>query len=251
MSRAVTVLVPAAGRSSRYEQAGITTPKGLIRFRWRQGYKRPMIAHVALNDHHLSDRAEFYVGVERATAEWCALHEFGMNLLQTGPTRGQAETVLRMLQMLDLNAAPVLVLNTDAGFTYPLDLFVRQSLDFPASALVFHSRNRAYSYVDGMPTFHTAREKDPITKWAMAGAYFFPRGEILREAIELQISANHVHNGEFYLSGAFTYMLGMAKLAVPMQPSQWHSWGTPEDLAHDAAVEVEDPAIEAILKTLR
>jgi hypothetical protein len=45
--------------------------------------------------------------------------------------------------------------------------------------------------------------------------------------------------------------MNTSKLAVKMEREEWLLWGTPEDLARDPRVKIEDPAIEAILKEMR
>lgn len=251
MSSHVNVLIPAAGGSRRFAEAGISLPKGLIRFRWRQSAPRTMIEHVACRDNRLSQSAHFYVGMSDSLGVDPRWNACPMPKVDVGHTRGQAETVLRMLRALKIDDEPVLVLNSDCGFTYPLSTFIMQAGAFVGAALVFQSASRAYSYVRGMPLFYSAQEKEPISRWAMAGAYFFPRAGVLREAIERQIGANHQHAGEFYLSGSLTYMVGEEMLAVPMEREQWHCWGTPEDLARDPQVQVEDESIEKILRRMR
>lgn len=243
------VLVLAAGSSRRYAEAGIATPKGLIRFRWRHSAPHTMIEHIAGMDHRLGQE-NIVVGTGQGP-EWEGLPypRYGLP-----PTRGQADTAARLVRGLELENVPLLVLNSDAGFLYPLNTFVRQSMPFDAAALVFPSEDRSYSYVQSMPLFHLAREKSPISRWAMAGAYFFRRGRLLAEAVERQMRANQVHdNGEFYLSGTFVHLEtdGSGCLAVPMDREQWLPWGTPEDLARDPRVLVEDPAVEAVLKRMR
>lgn len=252
MSRHVNVLIPAAGSSRRFAEVGILRPKGTIPFRWRQGPRRSMIEQVAYADHMLSQSALYFVGInDPGLVEREYWDTVPMPKVQTGPTRGQAHTVLLMLHALSLDDEPVLVLNSDNAFTYPLSVFVSQAIAYPGAALVTRSRNRAYSYVSGMPLFYTAREKEPISQWAMAGAYFFPQGRDLRRAIERQMAANAVHNGEFYLSGALTYMMGAAMLAVPIDRSQWHCWGTPEELARDPEVQIDDPEVATVLAQYR
>ena len=248
MSGKLRVLIPAAGSSKRFRDVGINTPKGMIRFRLRGSGNRPMLAHIV--EGHRLDPYRINVGVSSEEREWQkAVTPLLVN--RVGRTRGQAETVLNMLRTIPLeDDGPVLVLNSDCAYLYPLDVFVAQAKGYKKAVLVFPSDDRAYSYVDALPLFHTAREKEPFSPWAIAGAYYFEHRSQLLEAITSQIAANHLHAGEFYLSGTLTYMSGTG-LAVAMQRDQWINWGTPEDLARDPRVVVEDPAIESILKELR
>jgi hypothetical protein len=242
MQSPLTVLIPAAGSSQRFVDAGIAQPKGLIRFAWGEGKPQTMVENVSRG----ISTARRWIGVSKGN-DW---HGIGIDVVTTGETEGQAETLHKMIHLIGLCNEPVLILNSDCGFTYPLSVFVRQAQNFSAAALVFRSRSRAYSYVDGMPVFRSAQEKNPISRWAMAGAYYWRSATELSAALVEQHMAGAKHGEEYYLSGAFDYMDG-AMLAVPMERAQWHCWGTPEDLARDPDVQIEDPAIEAILRRLR
>lgn len=142
----------------------------------------------------------------------------------------------------------MLVLNSDCGFNYPLHVFVKQAELFGMAALVFPGYDdRAYSYVDGYPIFKGAAEKLNISEWALAGAYYFRSSSRLRLLIKSMKERDERHAGEFYMSLA----LRDTGLAVAMERRQLRVWGTPEDLARDPGVRVEDPEIEKILERLR
>lgn len=238
-----TIIIPAAGNSRRFKDVGINTPKGMLRFKWR-GQSRTMIGHVLDGLDHLG--CELLVN-----AVWDGWSGYsGSGLLSVGATQGQADTVRLALQSIGPDR-PVLILNSDCGFTYPLDRFLKQAQNFEATALVFPGcGDTAYSYVDQFPMFSHGYEKQPISSWALAGAFYFHSSEVLLRAIREQMTLDIRHAGEFYLSEALGFYPG-DKLAVAMERRQLHVWGTPEDLARDSTVVIEDPTVEAILATLR
>ena len=238
-----TVIVPAAGKSQRFADAGIEGHKALIKFHWRNH-------HGTMFDHILRDLEKdhlIWIGVN-------GLDVFTVRdyVVDVGLTEGQADTVHRMLLKLNKNG-PVLVLNCDAGFDYPLELFEQQcmSTGLAYGALVFPgNEERQYSYVDNYPLFLSAAEKNPISSWAMAGAYWFSSSKELASVFEHQFLNGTKHSGEFYLSGTFQMMRGPG-LAVAMERKQLHVWGTPEDLARDPTVRITHNRLALILEKLK
>lgn len=251
MSRLPTIIIPAAGNSRRFKDIGIDTPKGLIRFT-RDGFTGAMLEHI-LCDLLTHDHAPPMIIVNENTSFPMKNFEHLVEVVRVAPTWGQAHTVYLGLETLDeiTLSGPVLVLNSDVGYDYSLDVFCRQAQDFAAAALVFPGEgDTAFSYVDNFPIFSEALEKQAISNWAMAGAYYFSDGHDLRSALKAQLDSGVRHANEFYLSGTFQYHRE-TKIAIAMQRNQLLQWGTPEDLARDKKVTIEDPAIEAALAPLR
>lgn len=247
MPNDMLVLVPAAGESRRFKEAGIDKPKGLILFQHEKldGFDRVMVEHV------LQDFPRATIAVSAVTPEW---QNFGRgrrvrDIIEVGSTLGQADTVKKALRAIDSVKleTPVLVLNSDCGFLYPLKAFVAQAREFDSAVLVFDGLGEtAFSYIDNFPIFKTAAEKFPISKWAIAGAFYFRRAAALMLALEQQQRGGPCHsNGEFYLSGTFRHLEG-THLAVAMLREQLLSWGTPEDLARDRDIHIENEVNEKL-----
>lgn len=251
MSRLPTVIIPAAGNSRRFRDAGIDIPKGLIRFK-RGDVTGAMLEHILCDYLEQADCEPPLIVVNENTAFPMQNFSFMVEVARVPATLGQAHTVFLGLETLgDAIEGPILVLNSDVGYEYPLEVFCRQAQSFSAAALVFPGEgDTAFSYVDSFPLFTQAREKQVISNWAMAGAYYFSNGFELKCALRSQINSGARHANEFYLSGTFGYLSG-EKIAISMQRNQLLQWGTPEDLARDKKVRIEDPAIEAALAPLR
>jgi len=169
-------------------------------------------------------------------------------------TRGQADSVRiglkGAMECWEGDKFEVMVVNTDAGFVYPLDVFYEQARNFPGAVMLFRGHgDTSYSYVCDYPLFSHAQEKRPISPWAIAGAYYFQDSRCLYEALVAQARDNITHAGELYLSGVFNvgpYRLSRF-LAVAMHRWQLAVWGTPEDLARDASVGIVDEGIQKML----
>lgn len=241
------IVVPACGFSERFRAAGIDVHKALIRFHVSP-YGIPG-EYKTMLQNSLSDlRGHRLVVVARPDDEEDFTKAFSNNMIIQEPTEGQAHTVKLACETLEPDS-PVLVINCDNGFRYSLTTFLSQARNFFAAALVVPGRgDTSFSYVDDFPMFRQAQEKTAISDWALAGVYWFQRADMLVEAITKQMEADDRHsNGEFYLSGTFAH-INAGKLAVAMERNQLRDWGTPEGLARDPFVEIEDPEIQRILQ---
>jgi hypothetical protein len=236
----IQVIVPAAGQSRRFKEKGIDKPKPLIKFSYNSGTRQTMLEHsirgVANRPIHIGCRQEDYEDFKGEFGNFENFHIYGLDT-----TQGQAHTVQNILYHGNFKLdKPVLVVNCDQMFLYPLDMFARQCEDFEAGVLVFDGQeNKAYSYVDNFPIFQRAEEKQPISPWAIAGAFYFRSVALLVRALKDQedtyIGGWSVKSGEPYLSHTFQFVDG-DKLAVHMPKDKLVGWGTPEQLLSDPLV---------------
>jgi NDP-sugar pyrophosphorylase family protein len=157
-----------------------------------------------------------------------------MSILPIVNTDGQAHTVYQAIDNLS-HAQEIVVINCDNAFDTNLDDFVEQCRDHEvmAGAIVFRSNGeRKYGYVDmpdtGSPFFYRGVEKDPISPWALAGAFYFRNSAIFKDAFESGPSTQ-------YISGLFE-RIPIAKMAYVIRRYELHEWGTPEDIIADHTV---------------
>lgn len=153
-------------------------------------------------------------------------------------TDGQADTVRRVLRTPRARDPEVLVLNCDvvpsAGILDLLVAFGRAS-GAPLAVLVEPSTSPAMSYVDRVPWFRRAAEKERISQWALTGAYWFASARNLQDRLE-GLDDRARHGGELYLSGALRASPYDAMgLSIACDPGTVLDWGTPEALAATGA----------------
>lgn len=221
------VIVPAAGKSQRFLDAGIVTPKPLLQLRY-QGNRLTMVEH-AVNG--VPDDWPIRVVVkEEHEAEFARVlpKNTRLQLFSIEKTMGQADTVVQGLHGLERDQ-PVLVLNSDGVVHYDWRALAAQvhPREWGAAAIVMRAIRRSYSYVVGFPTFRSAVEKPdslPTMPMALVGAYYFPRADTLEAAAwDDQVKQER----EFYMSHLLTEVPG-DKLAVAIPPECYVDFGTPE-----------------------
>lgn len=225
------LLIPAAGDSRRFREAGFIGPKGLIHMVWK-GRRGTMISHVI---DSVGVTLNTIIGVSPESApffedrlpiyERCIVYN----------SQGQASTVVAMTDRLHKNDE-ILVVNCDNAFDdcAPMRMVLQaRRLEAVAATLVFKATGNRYGYVDTAPFFTYGEEKNPISEHALAGAFYFRTVDEFQSAWLSYISGGQL--GETYLSGMFKYMVGR-KLAVKIAPHQLHEWGTPQTLREDITI---------------
>lgn len=141
-------------------------------------------------------------------------------------TAGAACTTLLAADELDLEDELVVASATDhldADFPILLDAFRSQEAD--AGVLTFDSLHPRYSFlrVDDAGWVTEAAEKNPISRRANAGLYWFRRGSALMGAIQRMILKDAHVNGVFYLSPALNELVlqGARIAAQPILEGQY------------------------------
>ncbi|MEX0679273.1 MAG: glycosyltransferase family 2 protein [Pirellulales bacterium] len=232
----MNIVMPMAGRGSRFAQIGITTPKPLIDVRGKPMYAwatdgLPLVLarrliFICLAEH-LSDRA-----LERDIRARYAQFDPAIVALDQ-VTEGQACTVLAARELID-DDEPLLIFNADT--------YCRTTLGQALASLsprvdgvldVFRAPGDTWSFarIDNERRVLETAEKRRISEWATTGLYYFRRGGDFVRHAEAMIAAGDRSNREFYVAPVYNRMIaqGADVRANPVD----HVWvlGTPEDLA--------------------
>ncbi|MDR3513044.1 MAG: NTP transferase domain-containing protein [Caulobacteraceae bacterium] len=231
---ALSLVMPMAGRGSRFTREGRLTPKPLIElagaplFAWavesvrRAGEVGEMV-FVVLDEHVREHRIDETILRRYPEARLVVLDEV---------TSGAAETAALGVTELS-GAGPFAVNDCDHAFR-PRDLptLVRGLEAGAAGALVgFASTSPAYSYVRLNPAGEVTAtaEKQVIGPYAIAGCYLFARPAAFTARLERY--RRGCPYPELFISGLYDAMAREGE-RVLFQPLARHvSFGTPEELA--------------------
>lgn len=127
-----------------------------------------------------------------------------------GDTAGAACTALLATELID-NEEPLVIMNgdelIDIDFREPLNFFSNRG--YSAGALVFDSVHPRYSYVklDEEDLVVQAAEKDPISRIATAGFYWYNQGKDFVCAAKTMIKKQYVHHVPFYICPVFNELI--------------------------------------------
>ncbi len=177
----MNIVMPMAGRGSRFAEIGIEVPKPLIDVRGRPMYawateSLPLelarrVIFICL-DEHLQQR-DLEDDIRQRYARWqpeiIPLREV---------TEGQACTVLKAKAWID-NDEPLLIYNADTYCRTSLSKRLpRLSPDVAGLLGVFHAAGDKWSFArtDDRGRVLEVAEKRRISEWASTGLYYFSRG---------------------------------------------------------------------------
>jgi dTDP-glucose pyrophosphorylase len=233
----MNIVMPMAGRGSRFAQIGITTPKPLIPVRGKPMYawatdglplaRAKRLIFICLSEH-LTDLAL----AEDIKTRYAPFNPAIIALDHV--TEGQACTVLTARQLID-NDQPLLIFNADTYCPTTLDAALARFGPRVDGVLdVFQAEGDKWSFAraDVQGRVLETAEKRRIGPWATTGLYYFRRGgDFVRHATAM-IEADERSNREFYVAPVYNRLIA-AGGDVRINPVE-QVWvlGTPEDLAH-------------------
>lgn len=231
----MNIVMPMAGRGSRFSQIGIATPKPLIPVRGKPMYawateglplaQAKRLIFICL-DEHLSDRAL----ADDIQSRYAAHHPIIVALDHV--TEGQACTVLTAREWIALDE-PLLIFNADTYCPTTLGGALARLGPVDGVLDVFRAEGDRWSFarVDEQFRVLETAEKRRISEWATTGLYYFRQGSDFVRHAEAMIAANERSNNEFYVAPVYNRMIAAgADVRANPVPQVW-VLGTPEDLA--------------------
>ena len=233
------LLVPMAGPSDSFDEAGYAFPKNLVEI---DGL--PLAEHVLERLRPLIDRGAGLVCVVRAEESARFHTSAAIQLLFSGATiveipalsSGAACSALLAIDHIERDE-PLLISNgdhvVDADLAAICDDFAARGLD--AGVVVFDAVHPRWSYVrtgaDALVV--EAAEKRPISRHATAGSYWFRRGGDFLDAVMSMILKDASVDGRFFICPALNQMiLRQARVGVHEIPREhYFSLATPQGVA--------------------
>ncbi|PIT83950.1 glycosyl transferase family 2 [Candidatus Micrarchaeota archaeon CG10_big_fil_rev_8_21_14_0_10_45_29] len=230
------IVIPMAGLGSRFKEAGYTFPKPLIEINGK-----PMIEVVANNLRPGEEHQFIFVCLQ----EHLEKYNLADLLRQISPdckivpiqgvTQGAACTVLLASQYIN-SEDEVVIANSDQFVDVKLSDFVKNARENSLDGLImtFNSHHPKWSYakLDEGGFVCEVAEKKPISSNATVGIYYFRHGKMFVNAAQEMIRKDIRTNNEFYVCPVYNELvLSGNKIKVfPIDFSQMHGLGTPEDL---------------------
>lgn len=245
----MNIVVPMAGRGSRFANAGFTDPKPLIRvggkpmIQWVIENVRPARPHrftfIILREH-----LETYPAVPatlRALCPDCRI------VTVDAVTEGAACTVLLAKAFID-NDDPLMIANADQVVDLAIDDYLAEMERRQADGLImtFEADHPKWSYCRLDPDLNVTEvvEKKVVSNEATVGIYNFRRGRDFVRAAEQMIAQDLRSNGEFYVAPAYNLLIAENRRIVVARTGReytgMYGLGVPEDLAFFQTTQVYD-----------
>jgi len=207
----LTIVIPMAGRGSRFAEAGYELPKPLLPI-----HGIPMIEAVVRNLAP-SEPARFVFICQR---EHLASHGFEAGLRRAAPgceivaidgvTDGAARTVLLAEHAIDPDDVLVIA-NSDQWVDHTmqahLDVMRRGGLDGVIMTMTADDPKWSFVALDSRNLVTRVVEKVVISDEATVGIYTFARGGDFVRAAKAMIVADERVNGEFYVAPVYNQLI--------------------------------------------
>lgn len=231
----LNILVPIGGGSNFFDAPEYKFPKPLVEI-----CGRPMIQLVIENIAQIErDKQMLFVVREKDTVEHHLdriikllapppVHVFR----QPVPSAGAAGSCLLAVDEIN-NDHPLLIVNSDQIIRADLDGILSRFEERGAAAgVICHDSIHpkwSYAKTDARQWVVETAEKKPISRNAIAGAYYFRQGRFFVEAAKTSILKNAQVNGAFYIAPVLNELI-LRNLRVAMETipeSQYFSFYSP------------------------
>jgi len=235
MKQFFNIVVPMAGRGSRFLEQGYTDSKPFI-----DVDGKPMIQRVIENLNFEFD--ENYKVIILCQKEDFDNYNFeifpeifghdNIEVVQIdGITEGAACTLLLAKEYID-NDVPMLSFNTDQMIDYDVEgtFNKMKAVDGGIPCFWGDSEDWSYAKTDNQGRVTEVAEKKVISNDATAGYYYWSKGSDFVKYAEEMINANDRVNNEFYVAPVYNYAVKDGKNICITQVDKVYELGTPEYL---------------------
>ncbi|MDR2428978.1 MAG: glycosyltransferase family 2 protein [Candidatus Margulisbacteria bacterium] len=248
----LNIVIPLAGRGSRFATAGYAEPKPLIPV-----HGIPMIKVVidnltpALPHRFIFICQNQHIQAYGLTAKLRASAPNAEIIGIDGVTEGQVCTVLKARQFID-NDEPLLTANSDQYIDFDINAYLQdmesRRLDGLIMTMKADDPKWSYARTDASGYVVETAEKKVISDDATVGIYNFRRGRDLVRAAEQMIRENVRVNNEFYTCPCYNYLIKEGQkigvFSIGREYAGMYGLGTPQDLEFF----LEHPLSRKILK---
>jgi len=228
----LNIVIPMAGRGSRFADAGYRMPKPLIDI-----CGHPMIELVTNNIRPKCEHRFIYI----CQKEHINKFDLDKKLEEMSPgcvvipityiTEGAACTVLLAEDYIN-NENPLMIANSDQFVDTGIDAYLGSMGDYDGLIMTMPANHPKWSYIkyDGeMVTL--VREKEVISDQATVGIYNYAHGKSFVLYAHQMIEKDIRVNGEFYVAPVYNEMIEAGlKITYCDVGEKMHGLGTPEDL---------------------
>lgn len=235
--KVLNIVIPMAGKGSRFQEAGYTFPKPLIEINDKTMIETvinnltPTCKHkfifICRKEH--CDKYDIYNILKKATNN-------NFEIIKVdGITQGAVCTILCAIQHIN-NENDLLVANSDQFVEININDFIKKARQGEKDGLImtFYANHPKWSYarVDENNKVLEVAEKKVISNEATVGIYYFKKGSDFIKSAQSMIEKNIRYNNEFYVCPVYNEMILDDKniYIYPISNKQMHGLGTPEDV---------------------
>ena len=235
MKQKCNILIPMAGRGSRFEEQGYTDKKPFIDVNGK-----PMIHRVIENLGMEFDKEYMFILIclqedfdkyDFTEFEKVIGHNSYDVVILDDVTEGAAQTVLTAKHLIN-DDIPLMTMNSDQLVDWDVERLFEMCEQFDGVIPCFYGEGNAWSYARTLDNGYVQEvaEKKQISRYATAGYYYWKKGSDFVKYAEQMIKDNSRTNGEFYVAPVYNWaILDGKKISIGMV-DKVYELGTPEYL---------------------
>lgn len=229
----LNIVVPMAGRGSRFIEAGYDMPKPLIDI-----YGHPMIEYVTKNITPKCEHRFIYICLK----EHLQKYDLAEKLEKIAPnckivtvdhiTEGAACTVLLAEKYIN-NGDAMMIANSDQYVDSDINEYIVALKEYDGLIMTMPASHPKWSYikVDEENFVTMVREKEVISNEATVGIYNYRHGSDFVKFAKQMIEKNIRVNNEFYVAPVYNEMIEAGKKIVFHNVGDsMYGLGVPDDL---------------------
>ena len=235
MKQKCNILIPMAGRGSRFEEQGYTDKKPFIDVNGK-----PMIHRVIKNLGMEFDKEYMFILIclqedfdkyDFTEFEKVIGHNSYDVVILDDVTEGAAQTVLTAKDLIN-DDTPLMTMNSDQLVDWDIERLFEMCEQFDGVIPCFYGEGNAWSYARTLDNGYVQEvaEKKQISNYATAGYYYWKKGSDFVKYAEQMIKDNSRTNGEFYVAPVYNWAVKDGKRVGVFMVDKCYSLGTPEDL---------------------
>ena len=210
MKQKCNILIPMAGRGSRFEEQGYTDKKPFIDVNGK-----PMIHRVIENLGMEFDKEYMFIMIclqedfdkyDFTEFEKVIGHNSYDVVILDDVTEGAAQTILQAKDLIN-DDTPLMTMNSDQLVDWDIERLFEMCEQFDGVIPCFYGEGNAWSYARTLDNGYVQEvaEKKQISKYATAGYYYWKKGSDFVKYAEQMIHDNSRTNGEFYVAPVYNW----------------------------------------------
>lgn len=234
----INILIPLGGKSDFFNSMEYVYPRTLIEIRGKTMIQRVIENYSSIEDKHFifvinqEDCNTYHLDsiLRLLTDSKCDIIKL------SGPTKGATCSALMAIELIN-NQTPLIIANGDqvieAQMAEIKKWFQAQGMD--AAVITFESVHPKWSYVrvDEINQVIEAAEKRPLSMNAVAGFYYFKKGQDFVIAAMQSIAKDAHVNDIFYIAPVLNELVLAGKKIgfKPVEANFYHSFYSPAKIA--------------------
>ncbi len=237
-----TLILPFAGKGSRFSMEGYNTPKPLLNIN-----NKPMIIRAIESIPKCNNNILICLRDHLINKEYNLYNSIIDNITNTtivdisNTTEGQACTCKIAIDMIENKNIPILISACDNGVDYNIDEYSKLEQDETVDIIIWSFTNNPtsklnphmYAWLDvdisGNVLDVSVKKYIEGRKHAIIGTMFFRKASIFLEGYNIITSQNIRTNGEFYVDDLINPLIKLGYNVKVFPVDNYICWGTPND----------------------